>query len=140
MDSIQKKVSHHLQPIAQRANSFIKDTNHFLGKIKSWDQLPAEVILCNIDIVGLYPKIPHEECLASLRKFLDARTEKRLTNETLVQLVEIALKSNIFQFNEKTLKLRGTAIGTRFVPPYAMVLMADLEERILEDIELQPGM
>ena len=140
VDSIQKKVSHHLQPIAQRANSFIKDTNHFLGKIKSWDQLPEEAILCNIDIVGLYPKIPHEECLASLRKFLDARTEKKLTNETSVELAEIVLKSNIFQFNEKTLKLlRGTAIGTRFVPPYAMVLMADLEEGILEDIELQPG-
>ena len=40
---------------------------------------------------------------------------------------------------KKTLnQLRGTAIGTKFAPSYAMVFLADHEERILEDIELQP--
>ena len=34
--------------------------------------------------------------------------------------------------------LTGTAIGTTFVPPYAIIFLADLEERILEDTELQP--
>ena len=120
-------------------NSFIKDTNHFLRKIKSLGQFHERAILCTIDFVGLYPKIPHEEGLASLRKFLDARTEKKVTTETLLELAEIVLKSNIFLFNEKTLKqLRGTAIGTKFAPPYAIIFMADLEERILKDIELKP--
>ena len=62
-----------------------------------------------------------------------------MTTEALVEFVEIVLKNNIFQFNEKTLKqLRGTTIGTKFAPPYAILFMADLEERILKDIELQP--
>ena len=62
-----------------------------------------------------------------------------MTTETLLELAEIVLKNNIFQFNEKTLKqLRGTAIGTKFAPPYAIIFMADLVERILKDIELQP--
>ena len=64
-----------------------------------------------------------------------------MTTETLLELAEIVLKSNIFLFNEKTLKqLRGTAIGTKFAPPYAIIFMADLEERILKDIELKPRM
>ena len=64
---------------------------------------------------------------------------KKKTIKTLVELAEIVLKNNIFQFSEKTLKqLRGTVISTKFVPPYAIIFMADLEERILEDIELQP--
>ena len=93
-------------------------------------QLPEGAILCTIDVVGLYPNIPHEEGLASLRRFLDARTEKKVTTETLVELAEIFLKNNIFQFNEKTLKqLRGTAIGTKFAP----LFMVDLEEIILLD-------
>ena len=75
-----KKISsfldHHLQLIVQKVNSFIQDTNHFLWKIKSLGQLPEEAILCTIDVVGLYPNIPHEEGLASLR------TEKKVT-ETL---------------------------------------------------------
>ena len=119
-------------------NSFIKDTNHFLRTIKSLGQLPEGAILCTIDVVGLYPNIPHEEGLASLRKFLDAKVEKKVTTETLLELEEIFLKNNIFHFNEKTLKqLRGRAIGTKFVPPYAIIFMADLEERILEEIKLQ---
>ena len=32
-------------------------------------------------------------------------------------------------------QLTGTAIGTTFAPPYAIISMADLEERILKDIE-----
>ena len=57
---------------------------------------------------------------------------------SLLELAEIVLKNNIFQLNEKTLKqLRGTAIGTTFAPPYAIIFMADLEERISEDIKLQ---
>ena len=59
-----------------------------------------------------------------------------MTTETLLELVEIILKNNIFQFIEKTLKqVRGTAIGTKFTPPYAIIFMADLEERILKDTE-----
>ena len=40
-----------------------------------------------------------------------------MTTETLLELAEIVLNNNIFQFNEKTLKqLRGTAISTKFAP------------------------
>ena len=103
-ENISPFLDHHLQPIAQKVNSFIKDTNHFLWKIKSLGQLPEGVILCTVDDIGLYPNIPHEEGLTSLRRFLDARTEKKVTTETLVELAEIVLKNNIFQFNEKNFK------------------------------------
>ena len=36
-------------------NSFIKDTNHFLRKSKSLEQLPEGAILFIIDVTGLYP-------------------------------------------------------------------------------------
>ena len=62
-----------------------------------------------------------------------------MTTETLIEVAEIILKNNIFQLNEKKLKqLRGTTIGTKFVPLYAILFMVDLDKRILEDIELQP--
>ena len=108
-------------------------------KVKSLGQLPEGAILCTIDVIGLYPNIPHDEGLASLRKFLDASTEKKVTTETLLELAGIVLKNNIFQFNEKTLRqLRDTTIGTKFAPLYAIIFMADLEERILKDFELKP--
>ena len=49
----------HLKLKAQKANSFIKDTNNFIRKIKSLGQLPQGAILCPIDVVSLYPNISH---------------------------------------------------------------------------------
>ena len=52
----------------------------------------------------LYPDIPKEEGLTLLKRFLNARTENKVTTETLVVLAEIDLKNAIFQGSEKTLK------------------------------------
>ena len=49
------------------------------------------------------------------------------------------LKNNIFELNEKTFRQkRGTAIGTKFAPPYTILFMADLEEKMLEIFEKNP--
>ena len=49
------------------------------------------------------------------------------------------LKNNVFTFGKKTLKqIRGTAIGTKFAPPYSILFMAELEEEILREVELKP--
>lgn len=73
-----------MQPIAQKVNLFIKDTNHLLRKIKSLAQFPEGALLCAIDVVSLYSNISHVEGMASLRRFLDARVDKNVTTETLV--------------------------------------------------------
>ena len=46
----------------------------------------------------------------------------------LVELAEVVLKNNVFTFGKKTLKqLRGTAIGTKFAPPYSILFMAGIK-------------
>ena len=83
-----------------------------------------------MDVVGLYPNILHGEGLASLDKFLKTRDNKQLSSVTLVELAEIVLKNNIFEFDENSFKpKRATAIGTRFASLYAILFMADLEEK-----------
>ena len=52
-----------MQPLAQRVKSYIKETNHFLNKIKKIGKLPEGAILCTMDVVGLYPNIPHGKVL-----------------------------------------------------------------------------
>ena len=125
-------LDYHLQPLAQKDKSYIKDTNHFLSKLKSLGKLPQGVILCTIGVVGLYPNIPHSEGLNSLQRFLELRDHKQISSETLIELAEIKLKNNLFEFDQKNFKQeRGAAIGTKFAPPYAILFMVDLEEKIL---------
>ena len=54
----------------------------------------------------------------------------------MIELLELVLKNNIFEFFDKTYKqIRGTAIGTKFAPPYAVLFMAALEEKILNKVK-----
>ena len=65
----------HLQALAQAVKLYIKDTNDFLNKLCSLPKLLDNIILCMVDVVGLYPNIPHKEGLSALRKQLDNRVE-----------------------------------------------------------------
>ena len=134
-ENISSFLDFHLQPLPREIKSYIKDTNDFLKKLRSFPNLPDDIILCTVDVVGLYPNIPHDKVLSALRKRLDLRQEKDVATSTLVELAEVVLKNNIFTFMEKTLKQKqGTAIGTKFAPPYSILFMAELEEEILSEI------
>ena len=139
-ENISSFLDFHLQPLAQKVKSYIKDINHFLKKIKELGQLPEGAILCTIDVIGLYPNIPHDEGLAFLKDFLDSRVDKQVKTDTLIELTELVLKNNIFEFSDKIYKqIRGTAIGTKFAPPYAVLFMATLEEKILSKVKKKPS-
>ena len=126
-ENISSFLDYHLQPLAQKVKSYIQDTNHFLNRLRSLGKLPQGAILCTVDVVGLYPNIPHSEGLTSLRRVFELRDNKQISNNILIELAGIVLKSNIFQFDEKTFKqVRGTTIGTKFAPPYAILFMADI--------------
>ena len=138
-ERISSFIDFHLQPLAQNVKSYIKDTNDFLCKLKNIRKLPEDAIMVTIDVVGLYPSIPHEEGLSAMKTALDKRAEKAVSTESLCELAELVLKNNIFEFNEKVYRqLRGTAIGTKMAPPYAILFLAELEERFLESCELKP--
>ena len=133
-ENISAFLDFHLQPLAQAVKSYIKDTNDFLNKLRSLPNFPSDIILCTVDVVALYPNIPHEKGLSAIRKRLDNRREKYISNDTFCDLAELVLKNNIFKFNKKIFKQkRGTAIGMKFAPPYRILFMAELEEVILKE-------
>ena len=112
--------------------------NDFLCKLANLLPLPDDVILCTIDIVGLYPNIPHDERLIAMSKVLDLRKDKRISTESLIDLAECVLKNNIFEHNLLFYKqLRGTAIGTKMAP-YTINFLGDLEERFFSDCDISP--
>ena len=78
-ENISSFLDYHLQPLAQNVRSYIKDTNHFLNKIKKLGSLPDGVILCTMDVIGLYPNIPHGKGLASLLR--KTRDNKQISSE-----------------------------------------------------------
>ena len=72
--------------MAWEVKSYIQDTHDFLKKLCSLPNLPDDIILCTVDIVGLYPNIPHDEGLSALCKGLDLRQKKDVSTSTLAEL------------------------------------------------------
>jgi len=70
-EKISEFVEHHLKPLVSSIPSFVKDTNDFLHKLRSRDTLPEGGILASLDVVGLYPHIPHAEGLEAIRHALN---------------------------------------------------------------------
>ena len=70
---------------------------------------------------------------------MELTDNKQISSDTLTELAEIMPENNIFEFNEKTFsQVRGTAIGIKFAPPYTILFMADLEEKIISVFEEKP--
>ena len=138
-ENISAFLDFHRQPLTQAVKSYIKDTNDSLNKLCSFPKLLGNIILCMVDVFGLYPNIPYEKGLPALMKRLDMRMEKYIPSDILCDLAEVVLKNNNFKFGEKTLnQKRGSATETKFVPPYSILFMAELEEEILRKEEFKP--
>ena len=81
-------------------------------------------------VVGLYCNVPHGKRLAFLREILETRDNKQIPSDTLAELAEVALKNNIFEFDEDTFKQkRGTAIGVKYAPSDAVPFMANFRQK-----------
>jgi len=138
-ENISSFLDFHLKPLAKQVKSFVKDTNDFLKKLSNLPELSDNVLLCTADVVGLYPSIPHKDGLDALRDALNGREDKSTSTESLLDLAKCVLENNVFEHDGKVFRqIQGTAIGTKMAPNYAILFMADLEEKLLSSSPLKP--
>ena len=138
-ENISAFLDHQLKPIAIQVKSYIKEINNILKKLRDLPDLPEESIICINDVVGLYFSIPNEEGLRFLKNVLEKRSNKNVCTDALIELAELVIQSNYYEFWERYLKeIWGTAIGTKFALPYAIIYMAALEEAFLETLMKKP--
>ena len=121
-------LDHHLQLIMKQRESYISDTVDFLAKIKAAGEVPKGAILVTADVVGLYPSIPHSEGLDILKKQYENYPNKKVSTEDIVKMADFILKNNLFEFDSEFYKqISGTALGTKFDPPYDCIFMDHIE-------------
>ena len=138
-EKVSEFFDHHLKPVMRKGLSYIRDSQHFLEKIKTIGSIPENVILVTADVVGLYPNISHQAGLKALKEALENRDIKKIPTEDLVKMTEFVPNNNIFEFNSKAYQQKsGTAIGTKFAPPYACIYMDEDEQKFLETQSKKP--
>ena len=138
-EKVSEFLDHQLQPIMKQGNSYVKDTGDFLEKLRAIGEIPKGAILVTADVVRLYASIPHNESLKVLRNQYDKSIDKTVTTEDIIKMTEFFLKNNLIEFNSKSHKqISGTAIGTKFAPPYACIFMDYIETEFLKSQEIKP--
>ena len=126
-------LDYHPKPLMQKGRSYIKDSGDFIKKTRNLGSIPENAILITADVVSLYPSIPHEAGLKALREVLDKREQHTVPNSKLIRMADFVLKNNYFEFNGQIKQhISGTAIGTKFAPPYAVFFMDKIETPFLE--------
>ena len=93
--------------------------------------MPPGMLLCTLDITSLYTNIPHNEGIQSIKELLaiHRHTNTLPHNSYIVELLEVVLTNNYFDFNGKHYhQISGTAMGTKLAPSYANLFLTKFEE------------
>ena len=137
-ENMSEFLDHHLQPVMKGGKSYVKDTNHFLEKLKELAKLLPNDILVTADVISLYPSIPHDADLKVLHEKLEERNDKSVPTPDLVNMADFVLKNNYFEFDSCIKQqISGTAIETKFAP-YPCIFMDKVEGAFLESENTKP--
>ena len=137
--NISKFVDAHIKDYVPQTKSYVRDTQHFISRLKELGQIPKGAFLVTLDVSSLYTNIPnHEGILAVAAQLRKDRTKGPITRYIL-QLLKLVLHSMNFIFNEEHyLQVGGTAMGTALAPNYANLFMDRFETNALKNWDKQP--
>ena len=122
MEKMSMYLDSFLQQLAQKVDSYIKDTTHFLSNLSHLGQLDTNSLLVTIDIVSLYTNIPHRNGILATKGALETRTTKEPKTWVLLRLLHFILTKTAFKFNNKFYEqISGTTMGTKCAPSYAII-------------------
>src|SRR5699024_3587640 len=99
-------------------------------------QLTDSELLVSFDVSSLFPSVPIPQTLEYLKELLqENRLDDKIVKE-YIQLTEICMKQNIFQFNDKFYQQReGTAMGNSLSPFIADLFMSRFERDLENELE-----
>ena len=97
-------------------------------------RISEDTVLVSFDVTSLYTNISHELGVEAITFWLDKYPKlinSRFSKEFLIEIMKIILENNNFYFNDKLYnQKRGTAMGTKFTPTYATLVLGFLEEKL----------
>ena len=101
---------------------------------------PQWKFITEFDVKALYPSVPRKEARTACEKALQGRTNKSLTTECVLDMLDLALENNNFSFNDKHyIQREGTAIGSHLGMNYACTFLGDWEKELLQKSEHLPA-
>lgn len=129
-----------LKPFATTHPSYVKDTPHFLQRLKSTSFSP-NCHLITLDVSSLYTNIKPDLGIQYIKKTLELAPNPNRPDSLMLQLIELCLKHNDFYFhNQLYLQICGISMGLIPSPHIADIFLAQLEKQVLNSTNHLPSL
>jgi hypothetical protein len=133
-ENISRFVDFHAKKVIHQIPAFIEDTPDFLRTLKDFNDsgnIEDTDILVTMDVSALYTNIRHDDGISCMKSALENRPDKTVPTLFLIQLLQLVLTCNIFEFDKSLfLQACGTAMGTACAPNYATIMMHSIDVKI----------
>ena len=130
-----------LSPYVKHVPSFVRDDIDFLNHLP--ETISENEILASFDVTSLYSNISHSLGLEAVQFWLDKYPQdlnERFPKSFVLEAMKIVLNNNTFVFGSKNYKqVLGTAMGTKFAPTYATLVLGYLETKLYNLVETNFG-
>lgn len=136
--NICKFIDNFLTPLANKHPSYLKDTNDFISKIRH-RIIPQDGILFTADVTSLYTNMDLNRTMAVVRRQLMANPVPGRPDDYILDLLNIIIKNNDFDFNGKTyLQCKGVSMGRSFCPALANLYLLDFDQQAMHSFKIKP--
>ena len=99
--NISKFVDAHIEDYVPKTKSYVRDTQHFISRLKELGKIPQGALLVTLDVSSLYTNIPNHEGILAIAAQLRKDRTKDLITPYILQLLKLVLHSMNFTFNEE---------------------------------------
>lgn len=124
-----------LQPLLKFVPAYLKNNVDFLNKLPH--KLKDSEIFVTLDVVSLYSNISHDLGYKAIKYWLNEYYDhsNRIPAKLILEGCKLILENNCFEFNnEYFVQTSGTAMGTKFAPSYATLVLGYLEQNLYNQI------
>lgn len=130
-----------IKPLQEVTQSYVRDDIDLLSKIPRQLSGTHGHTLVTFDVESLYTNIEKGLGIKAIKYWINKHrnlVEQRFSDSFICDAIELILDNNAFQFNDQYyLQTKGTAMGTKFAPAYANLVLAYLEEQMYEELANQ---
>jgi len=137
-DRICEFIDYFLKPLSKGHPSYIKDTYHFVSKIRG-QTIPDSAFLVTGDVTALYTNMNIDLTLRIIKEAFGLKPDPTRPDTEILRLLEITLKRNDFQFAGRIfLQLCGTTMGKDYAPSLANIFLQKFDRHAMQDFHRKP--
>ena len=102
--------------------------------------IPVDYILVSLDVTSLFTNISLERVIESIqRRYNTIRNFTNVPLDDIIEAVKIIMNNTFFQFdNEYYQQIFGSPMGSPVSPPFADMVMIDLEMQCISKLDFEP--